>query len=635
MADPQGLALAGKQAFDKGLFAQALNNYQAAVATLPHAALFTQLALCQQKLANQAAALNAFQQAYRVADATQKLGTARNVVSQLLAMRRDAEAVQFCSESPLASDESLPSLLCKARLSLAVKDQQARLENLTRIVQLRSGVAADHIELADAQLSLGDDASALASLETALRLQSDSPLAWLRWGLCCPPIPADQQAILDARARLSAALSKLQALQLSQPQHPEWGSVFAQSAFYLSYQGLNDRPLFERLQSLQRLALSQLTQLHRLSNQPRSNARIKVGFFSSNLHQHTISRYFGSWITALDRSQFETVVIHNGEKKDSSSEALKSQCDQYVDATLLPDLIDGIADLQLDLLIYLDVGMVARQQPLLSYRLAPVQCAAWGHPVTTGAAEIDCYFSCELMEPADYQAHYTETVRLLPNLGTSFTPQQAALGLSRADLGLPTAGQLLLVPQSLFKIHPDCDRLFAEILIAHPAASLVLFNDKIKFSTAQFKTRLQKALSEQGLNLSERSVFLPTTDHARFAAINAACDLMLDTLHWSGGNTALDALANDLPIVSLPGEFMRGRQTLGMYHTIDFTDLIAQDRKDYLSLVNRYLTDTNFAAHCKQQIQQNKHKLFNDLKPIRALEQHLIDLHEQSQKSRA
>jgi len=41
-------------------------------------------------------------------------------------------------------------------------------------------------------------------------------------------------------------------------------------------------------------------------------------------------------------------------------------------------------------------------------RLAPVQCTAWGHPVTSGLPTIDYYLSSQLMEPENAQAHYSE-----------------------------------------------------------------------------------------------------------------------------------------------------------------------------------------------------------------------------------
>src|SRR3974390_3029008 len=70
--------------------------------------------------------------------------------------------------------------------------------------------------------------------------------------------------------------------------------------------------------------------------------------------------------------------------------------------------------------------------------------------------------------------------------------------------------------------------------------------------------------------------------HAGYLQLNACCDVMLDTLHWSGGNTSLDAIASGLPIVTLPGAFMRGRQSAGMLAMLGGEELVARDAVSYV-----------------------------------------------------
>ncbi len=53
-------------------------------------------------------------------------------------------------------------------------------------------------------------------------------------------------------------------------------------------------------------------------------------------------------------------------------------------------------------------------------------------------------------------------------------------------------------------------------------------------------------------------------ERAHFRRALALSDVVLDTVHWSGGNTSLDAFAAATPVVALTGRFMRGRQTAAM-----------------------------------------------------------------------
>ena len=83
-------------------------------------------------------------------------------------------------------------------------------------------------------------------------------------------------------------------------------------------------------------------------------------------------------------------------------------------------LINKIVKDDLDILIYLDIGMNPKIQILSSLRLAPIQCNTWWHPVTSGFKYIDYFLSSELMENHNSQRHYTEKLINLPGLGIDY-----------------------------------------------------------------------------------------------------------------------------------------------------------------------------------------------------------------------
>ena len=168
------------------------------------------------------------------------------------------------------------------------------------------------------------------------------------------------------------------------------------------------------------------------------------------------------------------------------------------------------------------------------------------------------------MEPADCEAHYSETLIKLPGIGTRYQRPTIPRDADRQQFGLPDSATLLLCPQSLFKIHPDNDTLFARVLSSNPHAILVLFAAPHPAITDQFMSRLQKCFDDFGIAIRERTRVLPRLDHQAYLAVNRVCDAMLDTLRWSGGQTSVDALDCGLPLVTLPGAMMRARQSAGM-----------------------------------------------------------------------
>ncbi len=119
---------------------------------------------------------------------------------------------------------------------------------------------------------------------------------------------------------------------------------------------------------------------------------------------------------------------------------------------------------------------------------------------------------------------------------------------------MPEKATLFLFPQSLFKVHPDNDDLLVEILAREPRAVIVMFQSRHPQITSQFIDRLSRRFAVRGLPAAGRMKLLPNVDHIDYLRLNLACDAMLDSLHWSGGNTSLDAIACGLPIVTRRGE---------------------------------------------------------------------------------
>jgi CRISPR-associated protein Csy1 len=221
------------------------------------------------------------------------------------------------------------------------------------------------------------------------------------------------------------------------------------------------------------------------------------------------------------------------------------------------------------------------------------------------------------MEPAEGASHYTERLVTLPGIGTRYAAPAARAG-DRARIGLPADAPLLLCPQSLFKIHPGNDALFARVLDAVPGSLLVLYEGRDPALTARFRARLARAGIPEA-----RLRFLAQRSHEEFLAVNESCDVMLDTLRWSGGNTSLDAIASGLPIVTLPGAYMRGRQSAGMLETMGLHELVASDGDDYVRKAAAVATDAAYRRELSSKIVGMRERIFDDTAPTAALAEFL------------
>ena len=359
--------------------------------------------------------------------------------------------------------------------------------------------------------------------------------------------------------------------------------------------------------------------------------KIRVGFLSKFLRDHTIGDLLKGLIRHLSRSDFEVTVFLVGQAVDETVKFLQDCADRLI---CLPEDVASarriIADAGLDVLFYPDIGMDPLSSALAFSRLARVQCTTWGHPVTTGIPTIDYFLSSRLIEPAGAAAHYSEQLVLLDSLPTFYyRPQviaagwQPASGISpqrdetRREFNLPQDAHVYLCPQSLFKFHPDFDPLLGTILARDPAARIVLIEAPHAHWTGMLWHRLRQNLN----GLSRQVMFVPRVDRAAFLRLLTTADVVLDPLHFGGGNTSFQALGLGLPIVTLPSAFMRGRVTAGCYRKMEYETCVARDAGDYVDLAVRLGTDPAFNSLVRSQIAARSQVLFEDMAAVRELEE--------------
>jgi predicted O-linked N-acetylglucosamine transferase (SPINDLY family) len=242
--------------------------------------------------------------------------------------------------------------------------------------------------------------------------------------------------------------------------------------------------------------------------------------------------------------------------------------------------------------------------------------------VTSGLPTIDYFLTSEFMEPPEAEGHYTERLVRLPNLSIHYTPPDLReVPGNRADLGLPTDGVLFLCAQSLWKYLPHYDDVFPRIAKELGKCHFV-FKKYFKSLqiTNQFRQRLSQAFARYGLNSEDYVTLLPRMDLAHYYALYRLVDIFLDSIGYSGGKTTLDAITCDLPVVTMPGNLMRGRQSLAILTMMGIKETIGATVDDYVSLAVRLGSDAHWRHQLARKIAENKQKLYRDITCIRGLE---------------
>ena len=123
----------------------------------------------------------------------------------------------------------------------------------------------------------------------------------------------------------------------------------------------------------------------------------------------------------------------------------------------------------------------------------------------------------------------------------------------------------------------------------------------------------------------ERIRFIQPQQRPDFLWLAALCDVMLDPIHFGGGNTTFESLALGVPVVTLPSGFLRGRITLALYREMNFLDCVVANSAQYADLAVRLGTDEAFRGRISAKILQANSALFECSAGIRQLEEFLVD----------
>ena len=160
--------------------------------------------------------------------------------------------------------------------------------------------------------------------------------------------------------------------------------------------------------------------------------------------------------------------------------------------------------------------------------------------------------------------------------------------MTREGLGIRDDASAFWSGQSLFKYLPEFDDVFVRIAIAAPRSHFVFIRHRSSPNVTEvFQGRLDRAFAAHGLSSADHCVFVDKLSQSEFVAAQGLCDVFLDSVGWSGCNSTLESLANDLPIVTMPGEQMRGRHSAAILQMMGVTDTIAQTLDDYVAMAAR------------------------------------------------
>jgi len=550
----------------------------------------------------------------------------------LLAAGRLEEALQHYQQATTELPDFVDAWLAQGNVLRQLQRPQDAAAAYTKALDLQPDSAPIRYNLGTAWLDRGDFATAIKWYDQALEVNPDYVHArLLRCIAQLPMLYAQEADIGAARQRYEQALDELRQWALTHPDGlKQLGRIIGFSQpFLLAYQQRNDVQLQRKYGELACKAVAASYGRFAVSpaHIPRApaNGRLRIAFVGSSFCGHSVWKAITrGWVEQLDRSRYELFAYHTSTRSDQQTDYARRLFDHFTSGAYeTEEWMQRIRKDDPHLIVYPEIGMDPMSGRLAALRMAPSQCVAWGHPLTTGYPTLDYYLSGELLEPSGAGQHYTERLVCLRGTSAHYTPLTAPPAeLTRAMLGLEAGDVAYLCCQNLYKYLPEYDQLLVSIAKAVPASRFVFFRNKVADEvSARFEQRVRHTFAQAGLSAERHCVFNTWLGLGEYHAMLELMDIYLDSTGFSGFNTAIEALAAGLPVVTLEGEFMRGRLAAAILRQIDVTDTLTSTPDAYVRCAIRLGLDISWRTALRERLQAALPKAYEDKKAINSLQQ--------------
>lgn len=328
--------------------------------------------------------------------------------------------------------------------------------------------------------------------------------------------------------------------------------------------------------------------------------RLRVGYLSSDFHQHATCVLMCEVFEHHDRDRFEVFAYSTGRDDGTAMRRRVTQAvEHFVDLQGQPDhlIAQRIADDDLDLLVDLKGYTAGNRMGVLARRPAPLQAAFLGFPGTTGAPFIDYIVGDPVVTPLAHQAHFSEHIAQMP---ICYQPNDRQRPLpqpmTRAEVGLPDDKLVLCGFNQAYKISAEVLDTWVDLLHDLPDSVLWLLDWH-----GQAKPHLLAELAHRGIPAS-RVHWAPRWDLPRHISRIPLADVFIDTWPCNAHTTASDALWAGLPVVTFMGQTFASRVAASLLNACGLGELIAEDRNAYKQTVMRLARDPALRAQLRQRL---------------------------------
>jgi predicted O-linked N-acetylglucosamine transferase (SPINDLY family) len=508
--------------------------------------------------------------------------------SALFGLQQYQAAVESCEHAILLKPNYAEAYSNRGSALFGLQEYRLALESFDQAILLKSGRAEAHKNRGNALVGLQQYQSALESFNQAILLKQN--FEYLRG------MQINMKQLLCAWEDVDRELRRLEA-DVNNNERVVSPFVFLTLSGSSALQK-------KAAETYMRDKFPPRSKVALIPHRPR-RSRIRIGYFSTDYHNHATSYLMAELFERHDRSRFEILGFSFGpDIKDEMRERVSAAMDRFLDVRFVSD--EGVAQLsrQLEVDIAVDLkGFTEHSRMgIFAQRAAPIQVNYLGFPATSGAPYMDYLIADDTLIPEASQLHYSEKIVYLPGSYQANDTKRliSTRPYTRAEEGLPERGFVYCCFNNNYKITPEVFDIWMRILAQVEGSVLWLLEDNPWAAENLRKEAARRGISPQRLIFAKR---LPLAEHL---ARHSLADLFLDTFPCNAHTTASDALWAGLPVLTRAGETFASRVAASLLRAIDLPELVTTTEASYEGLALEFAFDKERCQGIRERLERNR-----------------------------
>lgn len=307
--------------------------------------------------------------------------------------------------------------------------------------------------------------------------------------------------------------------------------------------------------------------------------RLRIGFVSGDLCRHPVTWFLKPYWVNIDRDLYDLYVYNTSPIYDDVSDTFAKKAAQwrnvFTESSL--ELARIINSDEIDILIDLSGHTGYNRLPTFALKPAPISLGWIGYPCTSGLKDMD-YHICGtgMALPRELDDQFSEKL-IFMSMPVQYEPPTNSPDINP----LPALSSGVFTFGSLNRPKKISDKVIAiwgRLLATAPQTRLLIGY----MPSEDVVMTLRSKLEAHGAR-PEQLIFRMKTHFEEYMRMHHEIDLMLDTFPYDGGTTSNNAVWMGVPMVTLNGKTMAGRQGNEIIKAYQLEQFLAADETSYFT----------------------------------------------------